>query len=1301
MDSLKLPKGNSANSSASGSNSNLSGSTSVSAATSPTSSAAAGILAIGSGVSVGVGGGNGSASGATKSPPGLNSSSPISVRFNANEESLDDILQSFHHNKHSSNSVGGPGDVSPTSNLLGMKNNGSVSSALGLNTGGMVVPNAHCDSLSSSPSQHQQLHQHQQQQQQAAAAAALFGNDEVNLRNNFLQSSGFFNRKRSGSIEGGGVSPTASGPNLIAALSAAGISSVGSGDSTNAAVNVGTWKLIKGKVTQTIEEIKSSKHPQSHPHSHQQQQHPSGATSVIPIIVADTTSGAVGWSNEPDSDPECITLNTSISEELPLDQQQQHHHSDSDAEAEVLQHDSSSLGSGDIGAAAAVPANTERSRLRRGLAHIKSKVKAKHQAAAAMSSKKDVSPTPSGSSSLRSNFLRRRNVVDPSTEQQPSVSSAQTTAEARPSSGVRQTGSEIPIASGKAKRGILLARKDVEIESGVEVLEDMIPSATAADPTASSSTAGRRGFDERDAGMETEQRVALSLPLSGISSMPAADSAASMQSGGHELRSRGRSSWSITSHAINWRYHCHAAAAFATPLALVFGLFVVLILPLQDFLRGVFATILFIMLIDSSSSHFRWIFEHYVLQTHPERIAFEIPNYCDMPICEIPAVEEHKTIKAYAGWLNELNSYDPNTFSFSLTRSVYVRLDGTVLKMSGTNAKIPKRRMWNEMPIDRAKVLFTDHRSYDLKDCRIELLPVGLAKKRYFNRKYPIQLIIKNSCSESTPVDQSSVVSVTEGTGKAEFKDVAVGSTPPSVDDQEKAIDFGATVMQADLQQLRNTVNPDTELNDITVPCGDEVRLLLFTRCDREKEDWYRRFVAASKGLVHEQDLQVPMARFVDETDLQAAAAKQAVLLTMGNSVKQVRSKDGDDRSGVTEASTSTNNNEDADSNTPDTAQFEEVLEEDCTPDGPRDENFEGLIMSSDTARNPADYVKFMTLYQSRRSKRQEDELWKGIDQSLFLGPSGSIVWANILFGRCLYSCLHDTLLHEKIKEFLQKKLNSIKLPSFMEEVIITNIYMGKSPVLCHRVSQPMLDERGIWLDADITYEGLAHITVTTRLNLLRVRSKPKSSPVATDTVPTSTVLPEPPQDSRAASDEALLDTNSVIYDSDAESSGGSSTESESPPPGAANENAGGTEFFQNSPGNARRIFKIVDRIATSNLFQYATELPYVQRAMENMNANITLRVDLKGLVARGTINVPPPPSDRVWMCFRGPPRLWISTKPQVGDKSVDWSIVTNVIESKLCEAVNKFLVYPNMVDFTIPFLGKPNYEDEPPGPST
>ncbi|XP_041631375.1 uncharacterized protein [Drosophila kikkawai] len=1277
MDSLKLPKANSATSSASGSNSNLSVSTSASAsaATSPTSSANA--------AGVGVAG-SGGVPGASKSPPGLSSTTPITVRFNANEESLDDILQSFHHNKHSpSGGASGGGDASPTSHLLGMKNNG-----LGLNTG-MVVGGA-CDSLSSSPSQ----------PQMQGGGPSLFGNDEVNLRNNFLQGGGFFNRKRSGSIEG--VSPTSSGPNLISALSAAsaaggGGGGGGGGGSVGDSISSGggTWRLIKGKVSQTIEEIKSAKHPTS--------------TSTIPIIVADPPS--TGWTNpDPDSDTECVTFNTSISEELPLDQEHRQN-SDSDAEAELLQLDSSSLGSGDVGAAAAI--GSERSRLRRGLAHIRSKVKAKHQASAAMT-KKDLgsgsSGTVPGPQPQRSGFLRRRNVVEagcePSTSQQ----------------------AEIPIASGKVKkRGILLARKDVEIESGVEVLEDMIP-VTVLQRDSLQKAIKHQSQDEQDAGaVHSESVSALSLALD--PDVKTQSSRNSFNDSGTQKSARDSRESIFTSFsqvsAKLWREKHQGATAFALPVLLTFLLVILMILPVPDFLRGVFATLLFFVAMDSWGSRLHKLLEHLLLSTHPERDTFVIPNYKDMPICEIPAVEEHKTIKTYAGWMNELSSYDPNTFSFTLTRSVYVRLDGCILKMSGTNARIPKRRMWNEPPIDRNKILFTDHRSYDLRDCRIELLPLGLAKKRFFNRKYPIQLIIKSS--RDVPEELNSAESHSDTTIKPEAKETKAASnsarTPPGAEDQDKQVDFAATVMQADLQQLQNTVNPDKELTEITVPCGDEVRLLLFSRCDREKEDWYRRFLAASKGLVHEQDLQVPMARFVEDTDLQAAAARQALHLVasgLGGTSAKSKGKETEDK--TDEA----NPTDESEQQTPD-GQFESITEEDLI-DPPKDESFDGMIMSANVARNSPDYVRFMAVYQkacsqrtipvtrssvgefysekqrpkkratasslqSRRAKRQEDELWKGIDQSLFLGPSGSIVWANVFLGRFLYSCLHDTMLHERIKDVLQKKLNSIKLPSFMEEVVITNIYMGRSPLLCHRVSQPMLDERGVWMDADITYEGLAHITVTTKLNLLRIRGKSKSPMTAESAMSAASFAPELAPDLRSNTD---VGSENVIYDSDAESSGGSSTESESPPPGNAQENPAGTEFFQNSPGNARRIFKIVDRIAASNLFQYATELPYVQRAMENMNANITLRVDLKGMVARGTLNIPPPPSDRVWVSFRGPPRLWISTKPQVGDKSVDWSIVTNVIESKLCEAVNKFLVYPNMVDFSVPLLSNPNFDEDP-----
>lgn len=472
---------------------------------------------------------------------------------------------------------------------------------------------------------------------------------------------------------------------------------------------MGTWKLIKGKVSQTIEDIKSSKH-------HGGSSHIPHNTSVIPIIVAEPTAlTAVGWTNEPDSDTECITINTSVSEE----QQQQQRNSDSDVEVEQLQHDSSSLGSasgvsGDIGGLGV--ANIERSRLRRGLAHIKSKVKAKQQAASM--GKKELSPSPS-QPTQRSSFLRRRNNNGAGALDAKEVStSAQAREDAAPS--VAAAGEEPSTSSSsQPKRGIVMARKDVEIESGVEVLEDMIPQILP--DFIGQPVIGLNELNNATRSDVIQNRDALDLPLNKLnpSSVPIPEPLPFIES----AFARPRSMFALR--------HAGTIVWLSQPIFIGVSLLLLFFAPMPDFLRGVLATILLIFCMDTLTSYVQLLFENQWLHHRPERVHFRIPNYVNMPILEIPAVEEHKTIKTYAGWMNEINCYDPNTFSFNMTRAVYIRLDGNALKLSGTNARIPKRRMWNEPAIDRSKILFTDHRSYDLTDARIELLPLGLAKKRW------------------------------------------------------------------------------------------------------------------------------------------------------------------------------------------------------------------------------------------------------------------------------------------------------------------------------------------------------------------------------------------------------------------------------------------------------------------------------------------------------------------------------------------------------------------------------------------
>jgi cytoplasmic polyadenylation element-binding protein len=285
------------------------------------------------------------------------------------------------------------------------------------------------------------------------------------------------------------------------------------------------------------------------------------------------------------------------------------------------------------------------------------------------------------------------------------------------------------------------------------------------------------------------------------------------------------------------------------------------------------------------------------------------------------------------------------------------------------------------------------------------------------------------------------------------------------------------------------------------------------------------------------------------------------------------------------------------------------------------------------------------------------------------------------------------------------------QLPSFMEEVNVAEIQLGNKPPIIQSISSPELDERGLWLDLDLTYDGLVEVTITTKLNLMRLKRQqmPNDSMLAQNlAAPPPTNTPS----SASTSPSTNLRSSAVLYDSDAESSG-SSSESESSSinnqlymsydvANASPANPEGTVLLNRvvaddksgGGGGSKRFLRIVDRIAASNIFQSATELSYVQNAFKNMSTKIQLKLQLKSLMGRLVVNVPPTPSDRLWVAFRAPPKIELSAKPTLGSNVVDWTLVTNLIENKLYEEVCKYLVFPNMVDIIMPVLGESTYKE-------
>lgn len=147
--------------------------------------------------------------------------------------------------------------------------------------------------------------------------------------------------------------------------------------------------------------------------------------------------------------------------------------------------------------------------------------------------------------------------------------------------------------------------------------------------------------------------------------------------------------------------------------------------------------------------------------------------------------------------MNEISHYDPLKYHISQTKSVFVQLDGTMLRLQTPKLSVAKRAMWNDGP--PTNVCFIKQRHFDLSGSKVELLPTGLVLKRLWSKKYPICIILAKLGNKKVVKDPE------KATKTPQFEELP--------------------------QQL----------------CHDGM-LFLFARTGREKEEWYRRIEAATLG---------------------------------------------------------------------------------------------------------------------------------------------------------------------------------------------------------------------------------------------------------------------------------------------------------------------------------------------------------------------------------------------------------------------------------------------------------------------
>ncbi|XP_056144047.1 testis-expressed protein 2-like [Lampris incognitus] len=550
---------------------------------------------------------------------------------------------------------------------------------------------------------------------------------------------------------------------------------------------------------------------------------------------------------------------------------------------------------------------------------------------------------------------------------------------------------------------------------------------------------------------------------------------------------------------------------------------------------------------------------------------------------------ELKGANVLEGWMNEMYSYDPETFQPSLTHSVHAALEGSLLRLSYPRANIPRWVAFDETPHE---AVFVRSCTYQLANSKVSLLPPVLARKRVWNKKYPICVIL----SEGEKGEES----VIEGQEEGE---------------------------RTERQIVR----------DPQVP----VTLYLFGRTGREKEEWFQHFLSASKsGPDTCPSREEPKTETLSSGEVVKGSTEELRDLPGAIKAKTLL----DYSSYMTQLVGS-------ESGSPTTSP--------CHGD-----------QESPTVR------KMTSGDDCGSGVRVEAE--PGVSSGTAAHMENELAWVNSLVGRIFWDFLREKYWSDQVAHKIQKKLTKIRLPYFMNELTLADLDMGTCLPQVLSTSKPSLDRRGLWLELEVVYTGCLQMTLETKMNLCKLG---KEGGAEAHSVP----------ETRQVGSKPRL---SILADSDEESSSAGSSDEEEVPPGEPQ----GSPGDKNTPvapsdghaggSTSRKILRIVDKIAKSKYFQKATENEYIKKKIaEVSNMPLMLTVEVLELSGTLAINIPPPPTDRIWYSFRVPPRLDLRVRPMLGEREVTFSHVTEWIERKLQSEFQEVFVMPNMDDLYLPLM--------------
>ncbi|XP_025745928.1 testis-expressed protein 2 isoform X4 [Callorhinus ursinus] len=376
------------------------------------------------------------------------------------------------------------------------------------------------------------------------------------------------------------------------------------------------------------------------------------------------------------------------------------------------------------------------------------------------------------------------------------------------------------------------------------------------------------------------------------------------------------------------------------------------------------------------------------------------------------------------GWMNEIYNYDPETYHATLTHSVFVRLEGGTLRLSKPNKNISRRASYNET---KPEVTYISQKIYDLSDSKIYLVPKSLARKRIWNKKYPI-------CIELGRQD--------DFMSKAQTDKETSEEKPPA----ER--ELGS----------EDPKKPPHPQEGTRSSQRDQI-LYLFGRTGRDKEEWFRRFILASK--------------------LKSESKKPPGVSGSKPGVLPSYSRHNSPSGHLTHSRSSSKGS------------VEEIMSQ------PKQKELVGSVRQ----KMLLDYSVYMARCVPQENRSPQRSPVQSAESSPTTGkklpeapPSEEEeqeAWVNALLGRMFWDFLGEKYWSDLVSKKIQMKLSKIKLPYFMNELTLTELDMGVAVPKILQAFKPYVDHQGLWIDLEMSYNGSFLMTLETKMNLTKLGKEP------------------------------------------------------------------------------------------------------------------------------------------------------------------------------------------------------------------